>query len=41
MPFGEIERLLDSPYYEVRLGAVSIMDFRARAKHTSAEHGSR
>ena len=38
MPLGEIERLLESPYYEVRMGAVSIMDFQARAKRTSAEH---
>jgi 3-methyladenine DNA glycosylase AlkD len=38
MPLSDIERLLDSPYYEVRMGAVSIMDFQARAKHTSAEH---
>jgi hypothetical protein len=41
MPFGEIQRLLDNLYYEVRLGAASVMDFRARAKHTSAKHGSR
>ncbi len=26
----EIEKLLDSPYYEVRMGGVSIMDFKAR-----------
>ena len=37
MPLGDIERLLESPYYEVRLGAVSIMDFRARAKKISPE----
>ncbi|MBL7821731.1 MAG: DNA alkylation repair protein [Saprospiraceae bacterium] len=30
MPLGEIEKLLDSDYYEVRMGAVSIMDFQAR-----------
>jgi 3-methyladenine DNA glycosylase AlkD len=29
---AEIEQLLESPYYEVRMGAVSIMDFQARAK---------
>jgi hypothetical protein len=38
MPLAGIEQLLDSPYYEVRMGAVSIMDFQARAKRTSAEH---
>lgn len=32
----EIEALLESPYYEVRMGAVSIMDFQARAKRTPA-----
>lgn len=32
MPLAEIDRLLDSPYYEVRMAAVSIMDFQARAK---------
>jgi 3-methyladenine DNA glycosylase AlkD len=37
MPLAAIERLLESPYYEVRLGAVSIMDFRARARKLSAE----
>jgi 3-methyladenine DNA glycosylase AlkD len=37
MPLADIEQLLDSPYYEVRMGAVSIMDFQARAKRTSAE----
>lgn len=38
LPLGDVERLLESPYYEVRLGAVSIMDFQARAKRTSAAH---
>jgi hypothetical protein len=37
MPLGEVERLLDNPYYEVRMGAVSIMDFQARAKRISPE----
>lgn len=32
MPLSEIEVLLESPYYEVRMGAVSIMDFQAREK---------
>jgi len=34
----EIEMLLESPYYEVRMGAVSIMDFQARAKSTEPAH---
>ena len=37
MEVGEIEKALESPYYEVRMGAVSVMDFAARAKGTSAE----
>jgi 3-methyladenine DNA glycosylase AlkD len=32
MPLGDVERLLESPYYEARMAAVSIMDFQARAK---------
>ena len=35
MPLREIEKLLESPYYEVRMGAVSIMDFQARNKKTT------
>ena len=38
MTLANVERLLDSPYYEVRLGAVSIMDFQARARRTAPEH---
>jgi 3-methyladenine DNA glycosylase AlkD len=38
LPLGDVERLLESPYYEVRLGAVAIMDFQARAKRVSAAH---
>jgi 3-methyladenine DNA glycosylase AlkD len=34
MPLVDVETLLESPYYEVRMGAVSIMDFQARAKRT-------
>ena len=34
MPLAEIEKLLESPIHEVRVGAVSIMDFLARAKKT-------
>ena len=32
LPLKEIEKLLQSEYYEVRMGAVSIMDFQARNK---------
>jgi 3-methyladenine DNA glycosylase AlkD len=35
MPLHEIEKLLESRYYEVRVGAVSIMDFQARNKKTT------
>ena len=38
LPLGDVERLLESQYYEVRLGAVAIMDFQARAKRTSSAH---
>lgn len=38
MPLDEIEKLLESIYYEVRMGAVSIMDFQARRKNISEEH---
>lgn len=38
MPLAGIEQLLDSPYYEVRMGAVSIMDFQARNKKITPEH---
>lgn len=34
MPLNEIEKLLESKFYEARLGAVSIMDFQARNKKT-------
>lgn len=37
MPVDEIEKLLDSPYYEARMGAVSIMDFRVRKKNVTEE----
>lgn len=37
MPLTEINILLDSDYYEIRMGAVSIMDFRAKHKKTTAE----
>ena len=35
MPLDEIEKLLESPLHEARVGAVSIMDFQARSKKTS------
>lgn len=38
MPVGEIDTLLDSPFYEVRMGAVSIMDFQARARSIEPSH---
>ncbi|GIN62469.1 DNA alkylation repair protein [Robertmurraya siralis] len=38
MPLIEIEQLLESNYYEIRMGAVSIMDFQATAKKQSEEH---
>ncbi|MHA4843041.1 DNA alkylation repair protein [Flavitalea antarctica] len=37
MPVDEIVKLLNNDYYEVRVGAVSIMDFQARDKKTSTE----
>jgi 3-methyladenine DNA glycosylase AlkD len=33
----EVEKLLENEYYEVRMGAVCIMDFQARNKKTSLE----
>jgi len=33
MALDEVEKLLDSRYYEVRLGAVAIMDFQAQRKN--------
>jgi 3-methyladenine DNA glycosylase AlkD len=35
MGLDDIERLLESPVHEARVGAVSIMDFQARKKKTS------
>jgi 3-methyladenine DNA glycosylase AlkD len=37
MPLNEIEKLLESPIHEARVGAVSIMDFQARSKKTIEE----
>ncbi len=39
MPIGEVEKLLHEPYYESRMGAVSILDFKVRKKNiTEAEY---
>src|SRR5215813_5033527 len=38
MPPNEIEKLLESPIHEARVGAVSIMDWQARNKKTPEEH---
>jgi hypothetical protein len=35
MTIAEINLLLDSDYYEIRMGAVSIMDFQAKHKKTT------
>ena len=35
MPLNEVEKLLESSIHEVRVGAVSIMDFQARSKKTT------
>lgn len=35
MPLDEVEILLESPIHEMRVGAVSIMDFQARSKKTT------
>ncbi|CAD0224089.1 DNA alkylation repair protein [Chryseobacterium sp. JV274] len=37
MPLDEVNKLLDSDFYEVRMGAVSIMDFQARNKKTTED----
>src|SRR5215207_670299 len=37
MPLEEVERMLESPIHEMRVGAVSIMDFQARHKKTTPE----
>ena len=38
MSLADIETLLNSAYYEVRMGAVSIMDFQARRKNITPLH---
>ncbi|HKY55685.1 MAG TPA: DNA alkylation repair protein [Anaerolineales bacterium] len=35
MPLDEVESMLESPIHEMRVGAVSIMDFQARSKKTT------
>ena len=35
MPLAEVEAMLESPIHEMRVGAVSIMDFQARSKKTT------
>ena len=37
MELDEVEKLLESPFHEARVGAVSIMDFQARSKKTTPE----
>ena len=37
MPLNEVETMLESPIHEMRVGAVSIMDFQARSKQTTPE----
>ena len=37
MSLDEVEKMLESPIHEMRVGAVSIMDFQARSKKTTDE----
>jgi 3-methyladenine DNA glycosylase AlkD len=37
MPLSEVDKLLKSDFYEARMGAVSLMDFQARAEKISDE----
>jgi len=37
MPLEEVEKLLESPIHEARVGAVSIMDFQARSKKVTGK----
>jgi 3-methyladenine DNA glycosylase AlkD len=39
MELDEVEKMLESPIHEMRVGAVSIMDFQARSKKTTKEQG--
>lgn len=38
MPLEEIETMLESSIHEMRVGAVSIMDFQARSRKTPGKH---
>lgn len=38
MELDEVEAMLESPIHEMRVGAVSIMDFQARSKKTTDAH---
>ncbi len=38
MPVDELDKLLSSPYYEARMGAVSMMDFQVRGKSVPEDH---
>jgi len=38
MPLADVEKLLDNRFYEVRMGAVSIMDFQARDIRITPEY---
>jgi 3-methyladenine DNA glycosylase AlkD len=38
MSLEEVETLLESPFYEARMGAVSVMDFQVRSKSASEEY---
>lgn len=37
MPLPEIEKVLESPIHEARVGAVSIMDWQVRSKKVTSE----
>jgi len=38
LPVTELKKLISSPFYEARMGAVSIMDFQARNKKITEEY---
>ncbi|WP_281243022.1 DNA alkylation repair protein [Anaerobacillus alkalilacustris] len=37
MPLDEVEKVLESPYYDARMGAISIMDFQAKKKKVTKQ----
>ena len=41
MPLDEVEKLFASPLYEARMGAVCILDFRAKSPRTDDAEGKR